>query len=152
MHSSVWSPFSFAGLTDKLCKEDGAQIILPLGPADEDAQGDYFSAVSSNRVVPLTQAPLNEVAAVLERCDLYLGNDSGITHLAAAVGIPVIALFGPTHPGVWGPRGRRVSIVCAGKDCAPCSREKLRECGNRSCMESITVGEVYRRAKEILRD
>lgn len=54
---------------------------------------------------------LYELANWLARARVYIGNDSGITHLAAAVGVPVVAIFGPTDPGVWGPRGERVVVV-----------------------------------------
>jgi heptosyltransferase-3 len=54
---------------------------------------------------------LYELACWLARARLYIGNDSGITHLAAAVGTPVLALFGPTDPGVWAPRGPNVRVV-----------------------------------------
>jgi ADP-heptose:LPS heptosyltransferase len=56
---------------------------------------------------------LYELGQWLTRARLYIGNDSGVTHLAAAVGTPVVAIFGPTDPGVWGPRGRTVKIVRA---------------------------------------
>ncbi len=61
----------------------------------------------------LNNCPLPEVAAVLSQCRGCVGNDCGITHLAAAVGIPTVALFGPTDPEVWGPRGRQVAILRA---------------------------------------
>jgi hypothetical protein len=54
---------------------------------------------------------LYELACWLASARVYIGNDSGITHLAAAVGVPVVAIFGPTDPAVWGPRGERVSVV-----------------------------------------
>jgi ADP-heptose:LPS heptosyltransferase len=54
---------------------------------------------------------LVETAALLERCTLFVGNDSGLSHLAAALGIPTVAVFGPTDPSVWAPRGRRVEAV-----------------------------------------
>jgi ADP-heptose:LPS heptosyltransferase len=54
---------------------------------------------------------LYELACWLARARVYIGNDSGITHLAAAVGTPVVAIFGPTDPAVWAPRGERVEIV-----------------------------------------
>ena len=52
-----------------------------------------------------------QLAAVLESATLYLGNDSGPTHLSAAVGAPTIALFGPTNPATWSPRGENVTIL-----------------------------------------
>ena len=54
---------------------------------------------------------LYELACWLQTARLYIGNDSGITHLAAAVGVPVVAIFGPTDPAVWAPRGDRVRVV-----------------------------------------
>jgi ADP-heptose:LPS heptosyltransferase len=54
---------------------------------------------------------LTELAAVLEKCRGFVGNDSGITHLAAAVGAPVVALFGPASSLIWEPRGKKVRIV-----------------------------------------
>ena len=54
---------------------------------------------------------LYELARWLASARVYIGNDSGITHLAAAVGTPVVAIFGPTDPAVWAPRGERVSVL-----------------------------------------
>jgi ADP-heptose:LPS heptosyltransferase len=54
---------------------------------------------------------LYQLACWLASAKLYVGNDSGITHLAAAVGTPVVALFGPTDPGIWAPRGAQVVII-----------------------------------------
>jgi ADP-heptose:LPS heptosyltransferase len=59
----------------------------------------------------LLDAPLLEVAQQLQQCKCYLGNDSGITHLAAMLGIPTIALFGPTDPAIWQPPGPSVEVI-----------------------------------------
>ena len=59
----------------------------------------------------LLDAPLLEVAWHLQHCDAYLGNDSGITHLAVLLGVPTVALFGPSDPVVWQPQGRAVSVL-----------------------------------------
>jgi ADP-heptose:LPS heptosyltransferase len=141
----IWPPERFAHLTEKLVQEDGASIILPIGPADEEPVRDYCTLVSSEAITPLRNLPLLTLAAVFKRCRLYVGNDSGITHLAAAVGIPVIALFGPTDPAVWGPRGEKVSIIHRKSECSPCSGEEMKQCVNRKCLEGITVEEVYDR-------
>jgi len=142
-----WLPGSYAQLSEKLIKDDHAKIIVPVGPADEEMVREYFSLIRLDTVTPLTNLSLNKLAAVLRKCDLYVGNDSGITHLAAAVGIPVVALFGPTDPRVWGPRGDKVFTVYKGLECSPCSREKMRRCRNQRCMEEISVEEVYSKIK-----
>jgi len=59
---------------------------------------------------------LYELGCWLATASLYIGNDSGITHLAAAVGVPVVAIFGPTDPAVWTPRGGRVRVVSGNLD------------------------------------
>ena len=59
----------------------------------------------------LPQLPLRHFAAFMTTCNAYLGNDSGPTHLAAALGLPTIALFGPTNPHIWSPRGPNVFII-----------------------------------------
>jgi len=65
---------------------------------------------------------LAKLAALIRRCDLYLGNDSGVTHLASALGVATVALFGPTDPVKYGPFDSRDRIVRLGLVCSPCER------------------------------
>ena len=146
--NKVWPAGCFAQLSEKLVKEDDAEIIVPFGPADEEVAQEYFNLIDSNAISPLNNLPLTRLATLLKKCSLYLGNDSGITHLAAAVGTPVVALFGPTDPRVWGPRGDNVSIVYKAQECSPCSREEMSGCVHKKCLEGITVEEVYEKVKE----
>jgi len=82
-----------------------------LGEADDGARRALAAARAEFPV--LTDCTLVELAAGLAGCAGYVGNDSGITHLAAALGLPVVALFGPSNPENWGPRGTRVTILRA---------------------------------------
>ena len=148
----TWNVRSFAALAEKLRSNHGAQIIVPVGPADTTVSEDYVKSMPSPGSIPLHNIPLDELAAILKQCALYVGNDSGITHLASAVGTPVVALFGPTDPGVWGPRGKRVSILYGKTDCSPCSRERMHGCMQQRCLEELSVEEVYRKVKEIMKD
>lgn len=113
-----WPAENFARLIDQLVKKQDATILLIQGP-DEDSP----DAVTVKRVLarvrhakPLLVMGLNltELAGVLVHGRCFVGNDSGVTHLAAAVGTPVVAIFGVTDPRVWGPRGERVHIVYRG--------------------------------------
>ncbi len=146
----TWKVNSFVQLAEKLYRDDRAQILVPIGPADTQVEEDYFNDISSGNSIPLHNLPLDELAAIIKQCDLYVGNDSGITHLAAAVGTPAVALFGPTDPRVWGPRGKHVSLLCGKTDCSPCSREKMQVCPALRCMETLSVEEVYREATKML--
>jgi ADP-heptose:LPS heptosyltransferase len=80
-----------------------ASPVFLLGPLE--------TAFETGRCPRLTEIPLRRVAEVLGSCRAFIGNDSGITHLAAHLGTPTISLFGPTDPAVWGPIGRRVTIL-----------------------------------------
>ena len=148
----AWTSRFFAALAEKLFRDHRAQTIVPVGPADTEVAENYFNHISYADSIPLRNLPLPELAAILKQCDLYVGNDSGITHLAAAVGTPVVALFGPTDHRVWGPRGKHVSILYGKTDCAPCLRERMQVCPEQRCMETISVEEVYGEVKNMLPD
>jgi len=90
----------------------------------------------------LHDLPLPLLAAILSRCRLYVGNDSGVTHLAAAVGVPTVAIFGPTDPDVWAPRGPGVRVVRAATPCAPCAPPQRQACQQRACLEAVSVQAV----------
>lgn len=86
------------------------QVLFLEGEADSEQCNRTLA--SFQRAAPVISGlPVREVAGALSRCQLLIGNDSGISHLAAAVGLPVIALFGPTDPEVWRPLGPNVEIM-----------------------------------------
>lgn len=91
---------------------NGITPVFVVGEADRPIEPVLRAAASVLGPV-LSGLSLTEVAGVLSCCAGYLGNDSGITHIAAATGIPTVAVFGPTDPSIWGPRGRRVQILQA---------------------------------------
>jgi len=78
--------------------------------------------VPAGRVVDLSGAGLLTVAAVLERLDLFVTGDTGPMHLAHAVGTPIVAVFGPSDPARYAPRGLRDRVVRIDLPCSPCNR------------------------------
>ncbi len=87
----------------KTLRSRGREVVLVLGEADAPLRPALDAALPD--VPRLDSLPLTDLAPALATCSLHIGNDSGITHLAAAVGIPVVALFGPTDPATWAPPG-----------------------------------------------
>jgi ADP-heptose:LPS heptosyltransferase len=91
---------------------------------------------------------LHELAALLSKASLYIGNDSGPTHLAAALGVPCIALFGPGDVERFAPRGNGVIRILQQKvHCSPCYRTW---CSHHTCMRSLTFESVLATAMELL--
>jgi len=134
-----WPAERFGSLADRLA-ERGLACALVVGP-DERTLGEEVRS-AARRKPPLLGADLDPVdlAALLARARLLVGNDSGPMHLAAAVGTPVVALFGPTDPGRTGPTGAASAVLDRYVFCSPCY---LKECPyGHECMREIEVEQV----------
>ena len=106
-----WPMQKFAMLVDELLRA-GIRVVLLLGPVEAETQIDIRKLVAPG-VHTLSPATVAQLAAVLERVDLFVGNDSGPGHLAAAVGTPTLSLFGPTDPVVWRPLGPKAAVIAS---------------------------------------
>lgn len=94
-------------------REPQSRLLLVGGEADEAQLTAVQSALRDREVLVAQHLPLPVLAAVLERCRLFLGHDSGISHIAAAVEAPCVLLFGPTDPAVWAPQNAGVKVLTA---------------------------------------
>ncbi len=112
-----WPISRFAKVIERLWQQNRSVLLL-AGPVDTGRIHDLIQQLSSpplpDMFKVLTDVPLLEVAHQLQQSKCYLGNDSGITHLAAMLGVPTIAIFGPTDPAVWRPVGPFVKVIYAG--------------------------------------
>ncbi len=109
-----WPVAAFAEVIERLWQR-GYSVLLLAGPADSERinylRQHLASPPEQTMLTVLVDAPLLEVAQHLRQCQRYLGNDAGITHLAAMLGIPTVALFGPSDPSVWRPVGPDVEVI-----------------------------------------
>ncbi|MCC2643341.1 MAG: putative Glycosyl transferase, family 9 [Nitrospira sp.] len=129
-----------------MCGEGMSPILLE-GPSDREQVAHLLEAV--NKFVPvLRDLDLCTVAAVLSHADLYLGNDSGMTHLAAALSIPTIACFGPTNPRRWAPLGKIVSVL-TGAPCTCPTWNSVESCQNKVCLH-ISSERILESARSML--
>jgi ADP-heptose:LPS heptosyltransferase len=106
--AKAWPPDRFAALARQHAA--GRPWLLVAGPADAEATADLATLAG---VVVARGLPLRVLGAALSRAGLFVGNDSGVTHLAAAAGAPTLALFGPTDPTTWSPVGPTVRTLAA---------------------------------------
>ena len=111
----------------------GAVVVI-LGPVEEE-RGDY-SALCAGAVVA-RNLHLGELSALLARSELYLGNDSGVSHLAAALGIVTAVLFGPSNVARWSPQGKNVTILTQNTECSPCMVSTMKNCPHRKCLTTL---------------
>ena len=123
-----WPAEKFAALARWMVDELALQLVLVQGEADEKPVARFVERLDDRPVTVAHGLKLPELAAVLGQCALFLGNDSGITHLAAAVGTPTIAVFGPVSPPVWEPTGERVRVVHFGEHDVAEARRAIEEC------------------------
>lgn len=109
-----WPPERFAELIDLLVETDDIGVAVLRGPADERAVRSAIGACKANAPVA-SGLNMSQLAALLSYVDAYAGNDSGVSHLSAAVGIHTVAIFGETDADIWAPRGKEVKILPATK-------------------------------------
>jgi heptosyltransferase-3 len=140
----VWPLERFLSLAQILQDHLGSKILIVFGPAEGSEVERVFEKMDPQGFIRVKGLSLLELASVMEGCRLFIGNDSGISHMASALGIPTIAIFGPTDPRVWSPRGERVCVVRKEIPCSPCSRERFLQCIDPECMKRIETVEVLK--------
>lgn len=158
-----WAPARFAQLADTLFHDVGGQLILMGGPEEIALNQKIIDMLRSD--VPVRnfagKGTIKVAAAVLEQADLFVGNDSGLMHLATAVGTPTVAIFGLTNSQAWGPYtggrpGQQASVVSLDLPCMPCFYRghdlgTPEGCLTRDCLALLGVDPVAVAARTLLR-
>jgi len=144
-----WGARNLAELARRLEALPGIRVVLAGGPEDPAAERAVLEEAPNVRSL-VGRLDLQETAALIGRAALFAGPDSGPMHMAAALGTPIAAWFGPGVPenfGPWKPRAAR--IVQRSLDCRPC-RQKDSDCRDVRCLRSITPGEVFEACRSLL--
>ena len=144
-----WSEDRFAEAGDALASELGADVAI-IGSEKERSIAERVQALMKTRAAVLNgRTSLETLIGVISESALVLTNDSGPMHIAAALGIPTVAVFGPTEHFATGPYGPRARIVREPVDCSPCM---LRDCPiDHRCMTRVSTEAVAKAARELLK-
>ena len=144
-----WAPEKFAAAADLILDEKpGAALVFgSLGEARVAARVKERMRGPAHDLSGRTS--LDEAAALIQRCQLFLTNDSGLMHVAAAVDAPLIAIFGSTDPRTTSPVGDRAVMISSQVDCAPCLEPVCPKTSHR-CMDLIAAEAVARAGLELL--
>ena len=147
-----WPAERFARLGRELREKRNAEILV-FGPTEDQNSASWVADEIGQPAQLALNLSLRQLMALIGGCDLFITNDSGPMHMATALGVPVVAIFGPTHPmlGFW-PLGEEDAILTAGLPCSPCSLHGKRACPRRNwkCLEEIHVQDALRAAQKIL--
>jgi len=150
--SKRWMPQRFAEVADRLASERNVRIVLIAGDADRAYAQDVARMMRSPALNMAGQLSLGELAALLARCRLLISNDSGPVHIAAAVGTPVVDIFGRNQAGLspqrWGPLGEGHVVLHKEVGCVTCLAHR---CDIEFlCLTSLSTEEVYQAAVAVL--
>lgn len=154
MPSKRWPASRFAALADRLVEKNGARVVVVGHGADAPIARQMRLSMQHASVDLVGQTTIGQLAALLKRADLYIGNDSLPLHLSVAVGTPVVGIFGPTDPAVNGPyRAAGAALV----DEQACSQKRafvpgpLAACADCRCIERVTVKQAGQAAAQLLK-
>jgi heptosyltransferase-2 len=143
-----WFPERFAKVMN-LLQKSGRRFLLLGGPGEEPLAKRISTIMTQTPINTVGKTTIAEALVFISQCGLFLSNDSGLMHAAAALGIPQVALFGSTDPEKTAPlNSKAVVIHPEGVSCTPCFKSECPE--NLECMKAITVDEVYAAAEKLL--
>lgn len=156
-----WPLDSYAEVVRRLVKDVDGSIVL-VGGSDERELAETLADRADVAVHDVTgRTTVGQLGAVLQQCDAFVGNDSGVMHIAAAVGTPVVAVFGPSNDAAWGPwvgqeRGQQAMVIRAELPCSPCfyrdhSLGTPEGCPARTCLHLVIPEQVVNAVEHILR-
>jgi heptosyltransferase-2 len=142
--AKCWPPERFAQLADRLVSECGADVIFFGTPEEKEIAGRIRSQMKSRGIFLVGETSMRELAAMFACCSVFIGNDSGAMHVAAAAGIPVVGIFGSTDPAGTRPVTGLFTLIREPVSCSPCF---LRRCPvDHRCMTRIAADSVFQAA------
>jgi heptosyltransferase-2 len=143
-----WFPERFAAIADKLCDSYAIQGILLGGKSDWEIAQKVQKLAHTNLINLAGETTLSEAIHLISQCRLFISNDSGLMHIAGALNIPTVAIFGSTNPVTTAPIGNKSTIVRREISCSPCLKETCPT--DFQCMKQISVEDVFAAAQNLL--
>ena len=144
-----WPEENYAQVADALAHEYGAKILILRGPDEAELERNLQQAVQSKSIAYAPKS-IRELAALIGRCNLFVCNDSGPMHIAAALDVRTVAIFGPTDHVAWKPLSKEATIVRRDMPCWPCSAHKCKI--GWECTKKLTVDTVWDQVEKSAQD
>jgi heptosyltransferase-2 len=151
--SKIWPSERFAEVADRLMEKYGFKVLLIAGPKDIKIAQEVIKKMRHPAVNLAGKTSVSQLATILKKCQLFISNDSGPVHIASAVGIPVISIFGRNQKGLsplrWGPLGRKDRVLHKEVGCIECLAHNCVK--EFACLKAISVEEVLNTVDLILK-
>ena len=144
-----WMPERFAAIGDKLVQHFNADVLIFGGPRETELVHTVVNLMDTRAFAFAGNLQIRELAACIEKCDLFLTNDTGPMHIAAAVGTPTVSLFGPGNHIRFQPLGELHQTIRHAVPCSPC-KQFTDKCKDNICMKGIGVDEVWQSVSRVL--
>lgn len=144
-----WAPERFAEVADTLVAK-GYKPVFFGGTMDEEMVQEAVSHMKTVPVVATGAFTIGTLAAAMHRCSLIITNDSGPMHVAISQKVPIVAMYGPSSPKLYGPYTKDAVVVTAVPPCTGCSDGMKHKCDDMQCMTRLTVAQVVEAAEKML--
>jgi len=139
-YKKCWPLERFAEVSDRLYEEKRASTLFVC--EKETILNEIARLARHKPYLVYTKGGLRRLCAMISLCDVFISNDSGPMHIASALGVPTIGLFGTMPPVMYAPRGKKIQVIYKGLPCSPCPQLE-ENCLGRACMDAITVNDVW---------
>lgn len=143
-----WFPDRFAAVADSLIEEYRAEVVVFGSGGDRPSAAEVQKNARHALIDVSGKTDLKEAIALISRCDIFISNDSGLMHVAGALGIPTVAIFGSTNPATTSPAGEKSVVIHHEVPCSPCLKPVCPT--DFRCMKLIAVDEVLETARGLL--
>lgn len=136
-----WPASNFAAAIDLLDSRIGAECVLVGAPSERARCEEVARLGHGSTIIAAGETGIGELIALLARCAGFIGNDSGVMHVASALGIPTVGIFGSTNPLRTGPLGKSSRVLWRQLECSPCLARTCRF-GHYDCLTQVTANEA----------
>ena len=140
-----WPAARFGQLADALIEEYGVQVVFTGSPKEAPLVQAAVDTMRQPAINSAGHLSIPQLACAVSRCSLFVSGDTGPLHMAAALRVPILGLYGPNTPALYGPWGDSHAVIYHQLPCSPCIsnlNDKLTKCPHGQCIQSITVAEV----------
>ncbi len=142
-----WSSQNYTLLADKILDKYKANVILTWGPGEFDTVKEIVRNMKHNALPACETKSIKQLTELIKRATLFIGGDTGPLHIASIMGIPIVGIYGPKDPAIYGPYDGKAIVIKKDVPCSPC---KKRTCGDPICMSSILPDDVFHGVENLI--